>query len=216
MKRTCIIATVLLAIVFAIPGSQATAGTAFGALSTAQPIGQGVGDFGVGLGLGDATTFMGMFTYGMSKYTNGRLKLGLFDSDGSDAKFVFGADFAWQLFAANKEKNRPVDFSLGGLFEYADLDHASIMQIGGFGTAAYPITMKNGQQLTPYARLNLRIERVSWDYPANSILDDSESNLELGFNGGVKWQATSTMSFFGEFQLDGNDGLFLGMNLNVM
>ncbi len=216
MKRTFIIATILLVFAFAVPTSQAAVGTAFGALSTAQPIGQGAGDFGFGLGLGDATTFMGTFTYGMSKYTNGRLKLGLFDPDGGDAKFVFGADFAWQLFSANAEHNRPVDLAFGGLFEYCDFGGASIMQIGGFSTAAYPMTMKNGQQLIPYARFNLRIERLTFDFPAGVTVDDSESNLEIGLNGGVKWQATSSMSFYGEFQLDGNDGLFLGMDLNVM
>jgi hypothetical protein len=48
------------------------------------------------------------------------------------------------------------------------------------------------------------------------IGDDSESNLEVGLNGGVRWGLTETVSLFGEFQLDGNDGVFFGLNLGVI
>jgi hypothetical protein len=45
---------------------------------------------------------------------------------------------------------------------------------------------------------------------------DSQSNLEVGLNAGVHWQVNSSIGFFGEFQIDGNDGLFLGIEFGAL
>ena len=82
--------------------------------------------------------------------------------------------------------------------------------------ASYPIQLKNGRSITPYGRFNARMESVSRDLPPTATSDDSKTNLEVGFNAGVKWEMTSTVDLYGEFQLDGNDGLFLGIDFNVM
>ena len=91
MKKLIIIAFVLA--IFAGGNVLAidAAGSAFGCLSTAKALGQGKGYLGGGIGLGNnATSFFGSFDYGLSTYTNGRLKLGLYDPDGGDAGFVLG------------------------------------------------------------------------------------------------------------------------------
>jgi hypothetical protein len=213
MKRMFM--TVMLLGVLALGTSttiQAGAGSAFGALATADPVGQGRGDFGFAVGVADATSFTGSFTYGLSQYMNGRLKLGLLDADYSDTRLVFGADFAWQFLGVDMQRNRPFDLAAGGLLEYVSFEGSSVLQIGGHLTGSYPFKLRNGSELIPYGRFNTRIESISWDSPGV----DSETNLEVGFNGGVKWKLAPTVSLFGEFQIDGNDGVFFGVSIGMM
>jgi hypothetical protein len=194
---------------------QAAVGSAFGALATADPIGQGRGDFGFGVGIADATSFTGSFTYGLSQYVNGRFKLGLVDTDISDTRVVFGGDFAWQFLGVDMDRNRPFDLAAGGLIEYASFEGSSVLQIGGHLTGSYPFKLSNGSVLIPYGRFNVRMESLSWDTPVAGA-DDSDSNLEVGLNGGLKWTLTSSVALFGEFQIDGNDGVFFGLSLGVL
>jgi hypothetical protein len=217
MKRFAIVVLAILCLSASSVYADA-AGSAFGTLATARSLGQGVGNFGAGLGLADnMTSFIGSFSYGLSQYTDGRIKLGLADPDGGDdTKFVLGADFKWQFWSFGPNTTQPFDFSVGGFFEYADFDVFSIFQIGGQLVASYPFGLSNGQTLTPYGRFNARLESISIDLPPGSRGDDSDSNLEVGINGGVKWDLTPTVALFGEFQLDGNDGVFFGVDFNVM
>jgi hypothetical protein len=199
--------------------SQASAkgsfGSAFGSLATARAIGQGNGTFGFGVGVADATSAFGTFTYGLSQYTDGRLKLGLYDPDGGDSEITFGADFKWQLWSYGQQTKDPFDLALGGLFEFIDIGNAfSVFQVGVQSVGSYPVALKNGRTLTPYGRFNLRLESISFDTPTNN--GDSESNLRFGLNGGVAFELSTTIVVFGEFQIDGNDGLFFGLDLNVM
>jgi len=191
-------------------------GSAFGSLTTARAIGQGAGNFGFAVGFADATSFTGSFTYGLSQYTDGRLKLGLIDSDNSDAKLTLGADFKWQFWNYGPGSTHPFDFAVGGFFEFVDLDAASAFQIGGHLIGSYPIVLTRGGTLTPYGRFNARLEALSFDRPVGASGDDSDTNLEVGLSGGVEWKMTTTVSLFGEFQIDGNDGVFLGVDFNVM
>jgi len=83
------------AMVFGLASSASSigaAGSAFGTLTTADPMGQGRASFGAGIGLADATSFSGVLTYGLSQYMDGRVKLGLVDADGGDTKFAVGAE----------------------------------------------------------------------------------------------------------------------------
>lgn len=183
-------------------------GSAFGTLTTATTLGQGVGNFGGGVGIADATTAFATFSYGLSKYTDGRLKLGLRD-EASNTRLTFGADFKWQFWTAGQGRREPFDMAFGGAFEYVDLGGFSVFQIGGNVVGSYPFKLGNGSTLSPYGRFNIRVEAAS----GNNI---SSTNLDFGLNGGVAWNATRTVTFYGEFQLDGNNGVFLGIDLNVM
>lgn len=214
MKRICVL-TVVLSLCVSSAALADAVGSAFGALTTAQSIGQGRAAFGGGVGLGDnATSFFGTFTYGLSQYTDGRLKVGLVDADGSDTKLSIAGDFKWQFWTYGKESGQPFDFAVGGLFEYADFDYLSVFQFGGQLIGSYPIALRRGGTISPYGRFNARLESVSWDNPRAS--DDSETNLKVGLNAGIGWEMTPTVSLFGEFQLDGNDGVFFGIDFNVM
>lgn len=216
MKRTLLV--IGLTFIMSVPAVLAGDGygSAFGTLATAQAIGQGRGTFGVGIGLADATSFVGTFNYGLSKYTDGRLKLGLVDTDGNDTEFTLGADFKWQFWSYGKNGGHPFDFAVGGFFEYGDFANRSVFQVGGQLIGSIPVRLKSGRLLVPYARFNARMESLGDIQRQGKTAIDSESNLEVGLNAGVQWELTSTMALFGEFQFGGNDGLFMGIDFNVM
>jgi len=212
-KLVCVVFVLLLGC--SQVSARGSFGSSFGSLATARSMGQGSGTFGFGVGAADATSAFGSFSYGLSKYTDGRLKLGLYDPDGGDTEITFGADFKWQLWSFGQQSNHPFDLALGGLFEFIDIaKNSSVFQVGVQSIGSYPVALKNGRTLTPYGRLNLRLESISIDGPAGN--GDSESNLRFGLNGGVAFELSSTIVVFGEFQIDGNDGLFFGLDLNVM
>lgn len=191
-------------------------GSAFGTLATARVMGQGKANFMGAVGIADATSFFGTVTYGVSEEIDGRLKLGLIDpGSGADTKFTIGADTKWQFWRHGTETNEPLDMAFGGQFEYVGYESLSIFQIGANVIGSYPAQLSNGDMLSPYARLNIRLESISLDAPAGGS-DYSESNLKLGLNAGVAWQVTDATALFAEFQLDGNDGLFVGIDFNVM
>ncbi len=213
MKK--IIATAIALVFIGTSGGYSidAAGSAFGNLSTAQPVGAGNANFLGGVGIADATSFFGALTYGLSTYMDGRLKLGLIDADGADTKFTIGADMKWQIWNYQPNGKYPFDMAIGGLFEYADYDAVSVLQLGTFALGSYPVALRSGGTLSPYARVGIRLESVSVDLPVG---DDSDSNLEFGFHGGVSWAPSKATTLYGEFQLDGNDGVFFGIDFNVM
>lgn len=189
-------------------------GDLFGTLSTAEAIGQGRGDFGAGLGLGDhMTSFFGTFKYGVSRYGTLGFQLGMVDPDrsGLHSKLSFGASFAYQLWGMDEpDVKRPFDMDFGGFFEIYSGDVVDYVYVGGFVTGSYPFIMKNGSRLTPYARFNVRSEKIDYDATGSS------SSLKFGLNMGTAWELTKTTNIYGEIQLDGNDGLFFGIDFNVM
>jgi hypothetical protein len=187
------------------------AGSGFGCLTTAKALGQGKGYLGGAIGLGDnATSFFGSFDYGLSTYTNGRLKLGIYDPDMGDAGFVFGADFRYQMLSISENPNNPFDLAPGGFLEYIDYEGGSVFEIGAMVIGSYPFETSGGNILAPYARFNLRLEHYSSDGGG------SDSKLKFGLNGGVCFEISDMVKLYGEFQLDGNDGLFLGVDYNVL
>lgn len=188
-------------------------GSAFGTMTTASAMGQGKANFGAGVGIADATSLFGTLEYGLSRYTDGRIKLGLYDAD-DDLKFTIGADLKWQFWDMDQGRREPFDMAFGGFFEYLDVNNFSVFQVGAMALGSYPIALSNGATLSPYGKLNVRLESVSWDNAPEGV-DDSESDLRFGLNAGVAWQATSVICLFGEFQIDGNDGVFLGLNFNI-
>jgi hypothetical protein len=190
----------------------ALAGGAFGNLTTARTVGMGKGFWGIGVGVADATSFFGTFTYGMSESFDGRAKFGFVDG-GGDTEVTLGFDVKYQMLSHGGASNNPFDMALGGLFEFADYGGVSYMQVGFLTTGSYPFAMSNGRFLSPYVRLNVRIEDVNYDGPGGS---GGGSDLELGINAGVQYELSKNVGLYGEFQLDGNDGAFFGLDFNVL
>ncbi len=224
-------------------GGSVTGGSVFGTQSTAVALGQGNANGAVTLGLADITSFVGTFDYGMSKFTTGRMKLGFADANNSDMAISLGGEIRWQVWsvansmAGKGNKNRkadltrkanqkPFDLSIGVMTEYLSIERdavisnvpttisESVFQFGGFLLASQSFVTKSGKLITPYGRLNVRLEDTK-SKPAGGI-SDSNSDIEIGFNTGVSYQFTNTMNIYGEFQMDGNNGLFIGVDFKVM
>jgi len=182
-------------------------GSHFGSFATASARGMGSGSFTLGVGIADQNSFLGMFNYGLSRFTEGSIKLALVDFDGrnnDDLEFAIGADFRHQFMMVDSVSKSPFDMSVGAFFELVNPGF-SIFQIGGQLIGSYPVRLKNGKILTPYGRFNARVEDAN-----------GNSDLEFGLNMGVSWGLTRSVKLFGEFQFDGNDGIFLGVDLEAL
>lgn len=206
MKKTAILVTaIVLTAGMAHGGSLDAHGTAFGTMSTAQTIGQGLGALGLGVGAAEMNSFFGFFAYGMSATSEGRLKLGIVDKNKEDAKVTFGLDFHHQMLDANTARQDPLDLAVGGFMEYVD----NSFQIGADLLGSHPINLSNNTTLTPYGRFNVRLERVRRGA-------ETESDLKFGLTFGAAWDMTADFGLYGELQFDGNDGLFMGLRYRVL
>ncbi len=210
MKKTLfyLMASIILLPLTAWSGSD---GLATGCATTADACGFGAGYLGAILGLGEeSTNILGTLSYGFSQYTEGRVKLGLSDPDArdTDATIIFGADFKYEfLDYYDKINPAPFDMAFGGLFEWVDYDGLSVMQIGGSVIGSIPYHFQSGRRLIPYGRFNIRIERIT--------RGDTKSEIEFGLNIGTKYELSSDMGIYGEFQIDGNTGLILGIDFRT-
>ena len=216
-RKALLIGAVMLIALGASPAfGESGFGSFFGCLTTAKPIGMGHGSFQGSVGIADLTSFAGGFRYGFSDYTQGRIQIGMADADGADASLIIGADFLYQFWNVDpkaEENSHPFDMGFQGIFEYGDFDYVSALLFGGGLVGSYPFVMKNGSTLTPYARVNIRLEKLSYDYDIPGIDDNS---IEFGLNGGVHYQFTQSLGGYAEFQVGGNDGLLLGIELLAM
>jgi len=186
-------------------------GMASGNLTTADACGFGMGYTGVFFGYGDAASCIGVnITYGFSDYTEGRIKLGFSDLDGSDTspEFMGGFDLKYKFMDYyDKMKNYPLDLAFGGFVEYVNYKNTTVLEIGGGLIGSIPYRFKSGRSLIPYTRANIRLERFSVD----CCPGDSESNYRFGLNLGVKYELSSDFNLYGEVQIDGNLGVFTGL-----
>lgn len=193
--------------------SSATAGngrgSTYGGLMVAKSYGQQRGTIGISGGLADNNAISGWFGYGMSKYIDGRVHLGFWDS-GPKTFLMLGGDFKWQFWSVDEGPRYPIDMAVGGFIEYEDKDRGSYLQLGSHLVASYPFKLYEHGVLSPYGRLNVRLYRESIE-PSSS-----NSDIKFGLNGGAAWDATNALRFYGEFQIDGNDGVFFGVEFVVM
>lgn len=217
MKKNLVALVALACLLATIPPSlqaqSANVGTVFGTLWSARPIGAQAGALGFNVGIADAVSAYGSFTYGLGQHWDGRIKLGLVDDDNMDPKFAFGADIKNTFLDAGGPNNYPLDLAAGAILEYFDAGNLSVVQLGATLLGSRDFVLSNGRSLTPYAEIGLRLERISWDFGGQ---DGSDSDLEFGFNLGVMYEMTRYISLFGELQIDRNDGLFIGLNYLVL
>jgi len=211
MKKLVVISMALIAFATTNALAYDAHGSAFGSFAIAKASGQGKGALGSGVGIADnATSVIGWFNYGLSEYVDGRVKIGILDPDNGDSKVTLGADIRYQFWDIGDIIKRPFDMAFGGFFEYVDYDFRSVWQLGGQAIGSYPFEQKNGTTITPYGRFNIRLEGYSPE------IGDSDTEIKFGINGGVAWKITQTINIYGEFQIDGNDGIFLGIDFGVL
>ncbi len=211
MKKLIVTTIALVAFATASVSAIDAHGSAFGNFAIAKASGQGKGTLGSGVGIADnATSVVGWFNYGLSEYVDGRVKIGILDPDNGDSKVTLGADIRYQFWDIGDIIKRPFDMAFGGLFEYVDYDFGSVWQFGGQAIGSYPFKLSNGTTISPYGRFNIRLEGYS------SEKGGSDTKLKFGLNGGVAWEASPTINVYGEFQIDGNDGIFLGIDFGVL
>lgn len=199
-------------------------GSLFGAMATAQATGKGQTTFHGTVGLTDVNPFVGGIGYGFSDNVDGRVRLGIIDETAFETIFVVGADARWQMWdmesMAAEGNLKPFDMALGMFFERStwnfddtfDPNSDSKMtafEIGFQATGSKTYSMSNGSTLTPYGRLNLRNEHITISSDGFEV---SDSQLAVGVNAGVAWGVTERVNLMGELQIDGNDGLFLGVD----
>lgn len=176
----------------------------------------------------DAFAVVGSFRYGFSEYAEGRLRFGFIDQDGpkTDPHIILGVDakyMLWKFRATGPEPSsegrtyqNPIDLSLGFGMEYAVLEWSDVLGIGGSVIASRPFPVGARSSIEPFARLNLRYERVEYDdYFFNNewLQKDSESDFEVGFNIGGLFSVTDLVDFTAEFQIDEQIAFMLGIDV---
>jgi hypothetical protein len=77
------------------------------------------------------------------------------------------------------------------------------MEIGGNVIASIPYHLKSGRRLIPYGRFDMRLE------------SNGESDFKVGLNLGTKFELGGDVDLYGEFQLDDNTALFLGLDFRA-
>ena len=206
-------------------------GSSFGALMTAQSIAQGHSVLGGRLGVAEATSFYGTLGYGFSRNGDGRIKVGFVGDDLTESELMLGADTKWQVwkvYQANSEgqvsrSTHPFDLAVGPFVEWFKVEAGNTTasstvtasQLGVQVVGSYPVQLKGGSSIAPYGRLNVRNEWISFSSttPGLPTVSGSESQLAVGVNGGLSWRPrASAVALFGEIQIDGNNGVFFGLD----
>jgi len=226
MKSLCLVGLAL-----AFLASTAAAdnfGSTFGNMTTAQASGRGQSTLSGTVGFADvSTSFLAGFNYGFTDNMDGRLRVGVVDLDGFDSQFALNGDVRWQIWDSEattmSAARKPFDMSLGAFSEWMNVDTGTyfgsstsmtVFQLGFqmLGSKSFP--MSNGTALTPYGRLNIRYENLSMQFTDSQLgsFSASDSHAALGLNAGMAWELTPHVALLGEFQIDGNDGLFLGLD----
>lgn len=182
----------------------------------------------------DAFAVVGSVRYGFSEYVEGRFRFGFIDEDRpeSDLHVILGIDTKYLLWKYGKVQQSyaestaatpaggnsyaPFDMSLGAGIEYAKLEYSSVLGIGGSVIGSLPYKFERSMVLEPYARLNLRYERIDIDdvvTPLGTIKGGSESDLEIGLNLGALFSVTRYVDFTAEFQIDDQMAFLLGIDI---
>jgi len=191
-----------------------------GQLNTAKTFSPGEYNIGGYLGAyDDAIAFFGQFRAGISDYLDFGLKLGFLDIQSghpltgwetSHSGPILGGDLKYRLLET--ELRDPLDLSLGMLFEYSSVQDIDRFAFGGSLIISRDFTLESKNTISPYGRLNMRGERVSWD---NWKHEGSDTDLEAGFTFGADLQIKEGWHFVGELQFDEYFGFLAGISYYI-
>jgi hypothetical protein len=203
MKKTILVFLGLSLLVFSSANAQF-----LGQLSTAQSPGPGNSFVGGYFGIyEDVFSFFGQYRYGFANYLDGAIKLGFINISGSDdhAGIVLGADLKYQLLDA--VLGDPFDLAVGGGTEFTTVEDFTIFSLGGNLVGSYPFEMSNGKHISPYARLNLRMQREE--------NGKSDTDFKAGLNLGTEVEVSQAWNIIGEFFIEDQIGFVIGFNLEI-
>jgi hypothetical protein len=176
-----------------------------GQLGTAVTVAKGNARGLANIGIYDeALGLFGEYRYGIGGYTDGALKIGFVDFDGSsESGMVFGGDIKYQVMELRIKD--PLDLSVGGQFESMVFIPRNFFTLGPFVVGSYPIRLNSGKNLSPYGKL---IFRMKW-YDAGRT---TRSDFDLGFNAGANLELNSNTSVSAEFQFHDPVGFLMGIS----
>jgi len=220
---------IVLPVMIILMAGQASA-QYLGQMSPASILPTGTGKIGgYFIGADHASAVVGSVRYGFSQYTEGRFRMGFIDEDGKNTNphMIVGLDGKYMLWKYSKSPasgpeggsstyNNPCDLSVGGFVEYARLNFDNVLGLGGSVIASIPYRFSNNSVIEPYARFNLRYQRMEIaDY---YVLDvkfggGSSSDFEIGLNVGALFSVTPLVDITAEFQLDDEMAFMLGIDI---
>jgi len=197
-----------------------------GQVSTARTLERGANDVGGYLGLfEDFTTVFGQYRHGLSGNLDFGLQGGIVDPDvrGADAGLIVGGDLKWMVMSAGAD---PFDMALDARASLYDISNVSVFSVGGLVLISRDYRLSQGSNISPYGGVNIRIEHTSFDnsglgsdagFAAARALavDESDTELNIGGVAGVKWEMSDLIDALGEFVLDDELGIVLGLNFKL-
>lgn len=163
-----------------------------------------------------AFAIFGGFRLGLTDYMDFGLKLGFlnYDQDPWDDEtgIVFGGDLKYRILET--EIGDPLDFSMGMGLEVSSVENFGRVALGGNMILSQDFHFENGRIISPYGRLNLRMERKSWEIPGIDR-EHHDTDFEMGLNVGVSLELTANTFLVSELQLDELDGIIIGANFYI-
>lgn len=189
-----------------VPGGWGFGGF-FGQVSTAEPVPQGSIDIGPYVGFfEDANALFGRFAVGVISDMDVEVKSGVLDTEGSDdPQFMIGGGVKYRFLG--RRQTSP-DMAISGFFEFYDVgEDATVWNIGTGLIGSFPIRLSNNSDLTPYGRLSMRVERLTYG--------DGDTDFDIGLNVGTQYSPGQRVQFLGELQLDDQIGFIVGINFAV-
>lgn len=161
----------------------------------------------VGIYNDNAVSAFGQYRYGMTDVIDGGFKMGFLDpGKGSNTGITVAGDLRYQvLFQKLKD---PVDLSLGGGLEFFFGSHLTILSFLANGVISHRFESQTGKGVTPYGRLQARIQRNSPDFGSTN------TDGEVGVSLGGEFEVAPAISVASELQLDSevDFGLLFGVN----
>jgi hypothetical protein len=159
----------------------------------------------------DAFGVLGQYRHGLGGYTDIGLKFGFVDVDrtyNGGGGVLVALDPKYQVLETRLKD--PFDLSLGGAMELLAIEDLTIFSFGFYGVGSYSFKLHNGNTLSPYGRLIMRIEH------SDPSLGESDTEFDIAFHIGSTFEFRSRTEALAEIQMDpDNFGFFMGMNFGL-
>jgi hypothetical protein len=185
-----------------------------GALHSARPLDESTMDVGAYLGIfdgergaGTPSAAFGQARYGLFPSGDAGLKFGLVDrDDGGNTGILLAGDMQWALLSPNW--GDAFWFSFGPEISLYDVTGLRVWGFAGNLSASYDFDVR-ARRIAPYMRLTVRLEAIDADRGG------SDTDLQIGLNPGLIWEAADFFDFVGELQMDDNFGFLAGLNFKI-